>query len=172
MAETQWQAFKNNIASGGVEKLLTRSTYEAEVVDARPFRKEGEIRRGIFVEWVILKGPEKDTFASTYINVPESGNRRAGFWYAKKMAGFGDLSAVYESMPDELEAALEVLCAALVGKKCLALIGPGNGEYSNRNNLEETKPLGEQNGKIEAIEELEESEEVPAESEDIGNPGF
>jgi len=172
MADTQWQAFKDNIASGGAEKLLNRSWYEAEVVDARPFRKDGEIRRGVFIEWVILKGPEKDTFASTYLNIPEPGNRRAGFWYAKKVSGFGDLSTVYESMPDELEAGLEVFCAALVGKKCLAQIGPGNGDYSNRNNLEETKPLGEANGKVEAIDELVEEEEVTEEKSDIGEPGF
>jgi len=120
----------------------------------------------------VLKGPEKDTFASTYLNIPEPGNRRAGFWYAKKVAGFGDLSTVYESMPDELGAGLEVFCAALVGKKCLAQIGPGTGDYSNRNNLEETKPLGDSNGKVEALDELVAEDEVVEEKTDIGEPGF
>lgn len=138
MAESMWDGFLDSIS--GEEKLLKQATYEVEITGARPFVKDGETRRGVFLDLLVTKGPESGEQVSTYVAVPEPGNRKQGYWYAKKMAGFGDLTPVYQSMPDDLAGGLEVLCAAITGKKIMAEIGPGTGDYSNRNSLIESKP--------------------------------
>lgn len=139
MAETQWTGFAEKIS--GEEKLLPRGIYKLECTGARPFQKDGEVRRGLFLDFEVIAGPQKGEFITTYVNVPEPGDRRAGFWYLKKMAGFGDLSSVYDDMPEDLEGGLNYLCANLVGRTLLGDIGPGNGDYSKRNALNESKVL-------------------------------
>lgn len=146
MAQTTWEGFMDSLV--GEEKLLPAGIYEVEVTGARPFIKQGEVQRGIFLDLLVTKGPQKDSMASIYISIPVPGDRRAGFWYAKKMAGFGDLAPVYASMPDDLEGGLQVLCAAITGKRIMASIAPGAGDYSNRNSLGDTKPAGPTTQKI------------------------
>lgn len=166
MTEVVWEGFLDSIT--GEEKLLKLSNYEVEVADARPMVKGGEVQRGIFVDLVVTKGPEKGASASVYIGIPEPGNRRQGFWYAKKMAGFGDMKAIYESMPPDLEGGLQVLCASIIGRKIIAQIGPGQGDYSNRNSLIETRPLGVPATTVSKTEE----EEIAVEETSDDGPGF
>lgn len=169
LAESVWKGFLDTVSTE--EKVLPQGSYKVVVDGARPFVRGGEVQRGIFLELIVTEGPQKNTFANVYINIPEVGNRKAGFWYAKKMAGFGDLTKVYESMPEDLESGLEILCAALIGKECWAELGPGAGDYSNRNNLSSTKPLGAEapvlevpaaasngHGEVEALEPVSDDE--------------
>lgn len=171
MSETIWSNFMESLS--GEEKLLPAGIYPVEVTGARPFVRDGEAQRGIFLDMNVTMGPQKDSFVTAYISVPQPGDRRAGFWYAKKMAGFGDLTAVYDSMPDDLLGGLEVLCAAIIGKKVLAEISPGVGEYSNRNSLGATKPLDDNGSKKEKqeVSEPEAEAEIVPEITD-GDPGF
>lgn len=139
MANATWDSFLDSINSE--EKVLPLAKYPVEVTAARPFVRGGVTQRGFFLELTILEGPAKDQYASVLVMVPEPGDRKQGYWYNKKMKGFGDLSAVYKSMPDEdLEGAMQVLCASLIGRKILAEIGPGVGQYSDRNSLNDTDP--------------------------------
>lgn len=170
MSEAIWAGYLDSIS--GEEKLLKLAMYEVEVTGARPFKKDDEVRRGIFVDLQVTKGPERNSTASVYIAIPEPGNKKQGFWYNKKMAGFGDLTAVYESMPDDLEGGLLVLCQAITGRKVLAQIGPGQGEFSNRNNLGETKPLGP--AVVATVPTIDNADEAVEETVEIDadDPGF
>lgn len=152
----------------GEEKVLTRSIYEVEVTSARPHYRDGQVQRGMFLDLTVLKGMDKDNTASVYVAVPESTDRKSGYWFAKKMNGFGDLSAVFDSMPDDLGDALDVLCAALTGRRVLADLGPGTGEYSNRNSLGETKPVDDV--PTTTTEKSETKEDTPAEGTDEEAP--
>lgn len=138
MAESMWTGFMDSVS--GEEKVLPAAIYEVACTGARPHVRDDGEGRGLFLDFEVLKGPQKGAFASVYVSVPQAGDRKAGYWYAKKMNGFGDLTAVYESMPDDVRGGLEVLCAAIAGKVMLANIGPGVGAFANRNSLGDTKP--------------------------------
>lgn len=138
MADSLWSGFMDSIS--GEEKLLPPAIYEVEVTSARAFVKDGEVRRGMFWDLMVTKGPQKSESISVYVSIPEPGDRKAGYWYGKKMAGFGDLTTVYESMPEDLQGGIDVLCASITGRRILANISPGVGDYSNRNSLGDTKP--------------------------------
>lgn len=124
----------------GEEKVLPQAAYLVECIGARPHVRDDGEGRGLFIDFKVLKGPQEGAQAGVYVSVPQPGDRKAGYWYAKKMNGFGDLAAVYESMPDDVRGGLEVLCAAIGGKRLLADIGPGVGAFANRNSLGDTKP--------------------------------
>jgi len=134
-----WEAYETTI---GVEKLLPLDKYEIEVIGANPMFKDGITGRAIFLDLVVQSGLEQGSSATVYVFVPEPGNRKAGNWYVQKMKGFGDLKPVYAIMPqDDLQGALNILCAALIGRKVWAQIGPGNGEFSNKNSIYESWPI-------------------------------
>lgn len=159
MAESIWANFMDSVS--GEEKVLAQAIYEVECTGARPHVRDDGDGRGLFIDLEVMKGPQKGAFASVYVSVPQPGDRKAGYWYAKKMNGFGDLTAVYDSMPDDVRGGLEVLCAAITGKTLLANIGPGVGDFANRNSLGDTKPADE-----EAAEETTSEPEVVPEDGD------
>lgn len=156
-----WADFEESIS--GTALLLPRGWYHMKVAAGRvPFKAGAtEPNRAIVLDLVVQSGPFQGQYIDNiYISIPEPGNRAQGGWYLKKMHGFGNLTPVYEAMPDnDLAQALEILIAALQDKEILADIGPGEkGFFEDQNNIFESKevPPGLQtasnNGEVEQTE--------------------
>jgi len=145
MTSMGWDDLYAEVQSGvtGVEE----GNYRLKVVSARPRAQS----RLLFLNLGIQAGPLAGKVAEVklYLPKPEQISEGSGFYFRKRIAGFGDLSATFAAMgqadPDgtNVEGALTVLATALVEKEVDGRIElVKEGEYAGTNELAFTAPLG------------------------------
>ena len=136
MADSSWSQLYDE-AQSGVVAGIAAGIYGMTVDAVRPLAKS----RLLFLDLKVEKGPMAGKVAQVNLYLPEPGNRGAGFHFRNKIMGFGDLSAVFNAMPEnDVETALQMLADALVGRRIVAEIGlRADGEYAGQNELVKTK---------------------------------
>ena len=126
-------------AKAGSPAGLPAGGYDVEITVVRTLPTS----RMLFLELGVLSGASAGKSTDVGLWVPTEGSK-AVFHFQKKIAGFGDLTAVFATMdatPDIAEA-LDVLANSLVGKSFRADIGlVSEGEYAGKNELKASKPL-------------------------------
>jgi hypothetical protein len=128
--------------TGVVQSSVPEGTYDVVVTAARPFAQSSLI----FLTLQILNGPSagKETDVSLYFP-GEGAKRGARVYFARKMAGFiayPDVKAAGQASDNAptVEAALELIANALIGKQVVAEIGlRTDGEYAGSNELKATR---------------------------------
>jgi len=168
MKEETWGSLANGDFS---DDHVEPSTYTCEVAGGRVHMKDGVVAGGIFVDFLITKGPQKGKMPSIRIAVPQAeANTFRGqkFWFGKKLAGFNIPDAIplpWEANGQE-EESLEALIDALTGQTVLAELVNGRDQYENRNDIVSSKPLGTPAAKTVEAEPEEEEAEVEEEEEE------
>lgn len=141
MASNSWGDIYKN---GGGSVALPAGPYEVEVSATRTKAKETDKSIGtIFLDLDVVAGPSAGAQAQGMIAFPKANQRGALHFFFKKLAGFGDLSAVFSQFDTADDAAkLEILADSLVGRRVIAVFSlRQDGEYAGSNQLEETKPV-------------------------------
>ena len=138
MGSTQWRDLYGEAKSGQVAGVPA-SNYLVRVDAVRTLPAS----RLLFMDLEISAGPLTGKIVQVSLWLPEAGNRNAGFHFRNKILGFGDLTEAFTKMDDaaDIEAALDTLADALVGRTVSAEIGlVGEGTYAGSNELQKTSP--------------------------------
>jgi hypothetical protein len=118
------------------------------VIDSVRVNKKLESRM-LFVDMLVEAGPLAGKVAQIKLYIPAAGNKNAGFYFLKKIAGLDMKAGLANAQavdPDgtNVEGALNAIADALVGQRTMAevtLLGEDAGQYAGNNELVATKPL-------------------------------